>query len=151
MIWHSVAGEGQTICVISELFQVSCSSLTSSVPLTPLIKDDKMLMIWDLYPDSPAQTGARGVKIAVHQPTAYAIQFSHPLTSIDSHESSDKEFLVADCRGSIYLIDWRSESEIAREQDFRHSNIVELVDPSAVISSAGSFGSAAWRPGDANM
>jgi len=115
------------------------------------VSDDKMLMIWDLYPDSPAQTGVGDVKIAVHQPTAYAIQFSHPLTSIDSHVSSDKEFLVADCRGSIYIIDWRSEPEFAREQDFRHSNIVELVDPSAVISPVGSFGSAAWRPGDANM
>lgn len=115
------------------------------------VSDDKMLMIWDLYPDIQIQESVPGMRISRRQPTAYAIQFSHPLISIGSHVSSDKEFLVADCKGNVYITDWRSDPENAGGLDFRHSNILELTEPLAVISSTGSFGSAVWRPESANI
>ncbi|KAF8623975.1 hypothetical protein AX15_006129 [Amanita polypyramis BW_CC] len=110
------------------------------------VSDDKMLMVWDLYPDNPAQP-LEGRP----QPTAYAIPFPHPLSSIDSHASSDKEFLVADRRGFVYISDWRSDPENAVELDSCNCNVVELVNPSALLSVGGSCSSAAWRPDNADI
>jgi hypothetical protein len=106
-------------------------------------KDDKMLMVWDLHPNVTVQL--------LHerpQPTVYAIPFSHPLTSIDAHSSSDKEFLVADCKGSVYITDWKSDPENAGKHN---PNIIELIDPSTLISHTGLSGSVAWRPDNADM
>lgn len=105
-----------------------------------------MLMVWDLYPNF-------AIKLFQErpQPTVYAIPFSFALTSIDAHASSDKEFLVADCKGSVYITDWKSDPENAGKLGTYTSNTIELIDPSALVSSTGLSGSVAWRPDNADM
>jgi hypothetical protein len=131
---------------------VSGEQFSNLIPISStsyIFGDDKILMVWDL------ETGAAGSPSAGSdragdrsfqdrpQPAAYAIPFPHPLTSVSSHPLSSKEFLVSDNRGSIFLIDWRSGPE-----EFRHSNVIELVEPRALsdaVSGLGSAGVAAWR------
>lgn len=110
------------------------------------MKDDKMLMVWDLYPNVAVQVAQERP-----QPTVYAIPFSHALTSIDAHASSDKEFLVADCKGSVYITDWKSDPENAGKLGIHNPNTIELIDPSTLVSSTGPSGSVAWRPDNADM
>lgn len=123
------------------------------------VSDDTMLMVWDLYPtiDIPSNLSA-----PIHhspdaensssrpQPTAYAIPFSHPLTSIHSHPSTSKEFLVADACGSIFITDWRSDPDIDGQDNWRKLTVVELNEPYALANaSLGQnyhwSGSVAWR------
>jgi len=121
------------------------------------VSDDNMLMVWDLYPtpsnwtslDSLGMPGSSSPPPRL-QPTAYVIAFPHPLTSVDSHPSSSKEFLVSDSRGSIFLTDWRSDPD---DSDFESWRLVELVEPYALAAtSTGQSvqGWAAWRRDSAN-
>lgn len=113
--------------------------------------DDKMLMVWDLDTRATGGSPSAGSSRAGDrsfmdrpQPTAYAIPFPHPLTSVGSHPLSSKEFLVSDDHGSVFLTDWRSDPE----EDPRNLNVVELVEPRALseaVSGIGSMGAAAWR------
>lgn len=130
--------------------------------------DDKMLMVWDLHPPTPAR-GAQQDEgddnmndddddddESRPQPTAYVIPFPHPLTSISSHPHTSKEFLVSDCRGSVYLTDWRSDPVDIEEGNLRHSNLVELVEPYALSASCMGHpvkwsGSTAWRSDSVDM
>ena len=108
-------------------------------------------MVWDLDPAldivSPPSPG--GASPTRPQPTSYPIAFPHPLTSVDAHPLKSKEVLVGDCRGSIFLTDWRSDLE--NEQDSWHNQaVVELVEPRALADSAPGLsakwsGSVAWR------
>ncbi|KAF6764928.1 hypothetical protein DFP72DRAFT_869603 [Ephemerocybe angulata] len=107
------------------------------------VSDDKMLMVWDLSPpsevrhtlgDDDSMSDGSPSPAPRAQPTAYVIPFAHPLTSISSHPQTSKEFLVSDCRGSVYLTDWRSD----------------LVEPFSMAGSCMNFpvpwsGSTAWR------
>jgi hypothetical protein len=114
-------------------------------------RDDKMLMVWDLETRPAGGSPSAGSSRAGNrsfldrpQPTAYAIPFPHPLTSVSSHPLSSKEFLVSDNHGSIFLTDWRSDPE----EDPRNLNVVELVEPRALsdaVSGIGPVGAAAWR------
>ncbi|CAK5264077.1 unnamed protein product [Mycena citricolor] len=116
------------------------------------VSDDKMLMVWDLYPTT--ETSGRlsrspespGLSEGRLQPTAYVISFPHSLVSVSSHPSSSKEFLVSDVRGSLFLTDWRSDPEDESDEGWR---IVDLVEPYALASTvSGSSvvgGWAAWR------
>ncbi|KAJ7098179.1 hypothetical protein B0H15DRAFT_772575 [Mycena belliarum] len=120
------------------------------------VSDDKMLMVWDLYPTvdtssnrtSPDSLGLSGSSSPPPrlQPTAYVIAFPHPLNTVDSHPSSSKEFLVADARGSIFLTDWRSDPD---DSGFESWRLVELVEPYALAATSTGLsiqgGSAAWR------
>ena len=127
-------------------FNTTSVSSSSHIP-----GDDKMLMVWDLETrgagGSPSTGPDRaGVRTFLDrpQPAAYAIPFPHPLTSVGSHPLSSKEFLVSDNRGSIFLTDWRSDLE----EDSRHLNVIELVEPRALSDAVGGLGStgvAAWR------
>jgi hypothetical protein len=114
-------------------------------------------MVWDLDPSLdissvPVQSPTREVTPSPPprpQPTAYVIAFPHPLTTVNSHPSTGKEFVVSDCRGSIFITDWRSDPNDS-EQDWRHSNLVELVEPRALSDAVTGLsiqwtGSAAWR------
>jgi hypothetical protein len=127
-----------------------------SYPILPMLRlpnvflDDKMMMVWDLHPavGSPSRSPTPSLS-ARPQPTAYVIAFPHPLTSISSHPSTSKEFLVSDCRGSIFATDWRSDPQDANPNNWRHSSLVELTEPYALSSSyvglsKSCFGSAAW-------
>ena len=114
--------------------------------------DDKMLMVWDLDPvidiASPPSPGRSPPKRP--QPTSYVIAFPHPLTSVDSHPSTSKEVLVGDCRGSIFLTDWRSDLNDNEQESWRNQAVVELVEPRALADSAPGVstkwsGSVAWR------
>ncbi|TFK93162.1 hypothetical protein K466DRAFT_581249 [Polyporus arcularius HHB13444] len=116
------------------------------------VSDDKMLMVWDLHPNldiaSPPSPGASPP--VRPQPTAYVITFPHPLTSVNSHPSTSKELLVADCRGSIFLTDWRSDPDENEQDSWRNSAVVELVEPRALADAASGLsnkwsGSVAWR------
>ncbi|KAJ7694085.1 hypothetical protein B0H17DRAFT_1168601 [Mycena rosella] len=120
------------------------------------VSDDKMLMVWDLYPTldtssnrtSPDSLGMSGSSSPPPrlQPTAYVIAFPHPLNTVDAHPSSSKEFLVSDARGSIFLTDWRSDPE---EGDYDSWRMVELVEPYALAATSTGLsvqgGWAAWR------
>jgi hypothetical protein len=120
--------------------------------------DDKMLMVWDLHPSlfllpSPTRSlemAGTPSPPARPQPTAYVITFPHPLTTVNSHPSTSKEFLVSDCRGSIFLTDWRSDHEVRDQDSWRHSSLVELVEPYALSDASVGLsvqwsGSVAWR------
>ncbi|KAH9483812.1 hypothetical protein JR316_0003290 [Psilocybe cubensis] len=107
------------------------------------VSDDKMLMVWDLHPVVDPTQGSRTPSPALEldismsppmssrpQPTAYVIPFPHPLTTIRNHPATSKEFIVADARGSIFLVDWRSDpEEEASAAELRHSSVIELVEP----------------------
>lgn len=138
------------------------------------VSDDRMLMVWDLQPatspsqphlssapPSPSPSPMGSPDSSRPQPTAYVIPFPHPLTSISSHPLTSKEFLVSDCRGSIFLTDWRSDLEAMDDglgnASLRHGNLIELVEPYA-MSAAGMGqqvgpwgGSTAWRPDSVDM
>ncbi|KAJ6546410.1 hypothetical protein DFH09DRAFT_927287 [Mycena vulgaris] len=121
------------------------------------VSDDKMLMVWDLYPTldmssnrmSPDSLGMSGSSSPPPrlQPTAYVIAFPHPLNTVNSHPSSSKEFLVSDARGSIFLTDWRSDP--GDNSDFESWRLVELVEPYALAATSTGLsvqgGWAAWR------
>lgn len=132
------------------------------------VADDKMLMVWDLHPTldissslpspirSPAMAGTPSSPPARPQPTAYVIAFPHPLTTVNSHPSTSKEFLVSDCRGSIFLTDWRSDPEEKDHDSWRHSSLVELVEPRALSDALTGLsvqwsGSVAWRRDTVDM
>ncbi|KIJ69548.1 hypothetical protein HYDPIDRAFT_172915 [Hydnomerulius pinastri MD-312] len=110
------------------------------------VSDDKMLMVWDLHPALDIASGIPSPEISANnynssspnprpQPTAYVIAFPHPLTTVSSHPTSSKEFLVSDCRGSIFLTDWRTDPELTEQGSWRHSTLVELVEPHALAES----------------
>ncbi|RDB24026.1 Nucleoporin Nup37 [Hypsizygus marmoreus] len=125
------------------------------------VSDDKMLMVWDLRPtvDITSRGPSPGRPTPLHetpspsarpQPTAYVIAFPHPLTTISSHPSTGKEFLVSDSRGSIFMTDWRSDPQDNSQSDWRHSSLIELVEPYALSDAslgrtAQWSGSVAWR------
>lgn len=133
------------------------------------VSDDKMLMVWDLNPTldicsgvpSPVRSPRGGdlSSTSPHprpQPTAYAIAFSHALTTVNSHPSSSKEFLVSDCRGSVFLTDWRTDPELTEQGSWRHSVVVELNESRALSDSLTATtsqwsGFAAWRRDSADI
>lgn len=123
-----------------------------------------MLMVWDLDPNlniSSAPIRSPGTEVSPSppprsQPTAYVIAFPHPLTTVNSHPSTGKEFLVSDCRGSIFITDWRSDPRESDQDNWRHSNLIELVEPRALAESLAGLsvqwtGSAAWRRDTTDM
>lgn len=105
------------------------------------VSDDKMLMVWDLNPSvniaSPGSPGGGDLEDSPGrpQPTAYVLSFPHPLTSVDSHPTTSKELLVSDLRGSIFLIDWRSDPDDDDRNGWRSSSVLELVEPRALSDS----------------
>ncbi|KAG6850464.1 hypothetical protein H0H93_012885 [Arthromyces matolae] len=114
------------------------------------VSDDKMLMVWDLQPsnESPPSEQSLGVEnsnIDRPQPTAYAIPFPNPLMTISSHPLTSKEFLVSDSCGSIFLIDWRSDPREMDQNSWRHSSVLELVEPFA-LSNHAMVMSTHWSP-----
>lgn len=114
------------------------------------VSDDKMLMIWDLLPTPSPESDERSRP----QPTAYAIPFPHPLTSVNSHPTSSKELLVSDSRGSLYLTDWRSDPSDPEHAPWHHS--VELVEPYALAEASRErttpcSGSVAWSRDSVDM
>lgn len=148
---------------------MSQPSLVSFVTKTKYTKcksstDDKMLMVWDLHPSlhivSPnnGREGTDSIAPDRPQPTAYPIAFVHPLTSVNSHPFTSKEFLVSDCRGSVFLTDWRSDPDDTDQDGTRHSSVIELVEPRAlsealtgISSYSGLASSAAWRRDNTDM
>ena len=119
-----------------------CSSIIANSFRTPFkthVIDDKMLMVWDLYPAGDIESSPPPSTMSLSpspssrsQPTAYVIPFRNPLTSIRSHPSTSKEFLVSDCYGAIYLTDWRSDPDEGDPGGLWHSSLVELIEPSAL-------------------
>ncbi|KAI0303453.1 hypothetical protein B0F90DRAFT_1711156 [Multifurca ochricompacta] len=119
------------------------------------VSDDKMLMVWDLHPIinipsallSPSPSDASGSPSTSRlQPTAYVISFPHALSSVCAHASTTKDLLVADVRGSLALIDWRSDPSHAPADAWHHPRVAELAAPRAIAGGAGAFpASAAWQ------
>jgi len=125
------------------------------------VSDDKMLMVWDLYPSLDATSSRSSQSSPMSgsssppprlQPTAYVIAFPHPLTTVSSHPSSSKEFLVSDTRGSIFLTDWRSDPD---DSDYESWRLVELIEPYALAATSTGIsvpgGCAAWRGDNADI
>ena len=123
-------------------------------------------MVWDLQPTlnitsavpSPGASGqnASPPPNSRPPPTAYVIAFPHPLITVGSHPGSSKEFLVSDCRGSVFLTDWRTDPLSTEQGSWRHSTLVELIDPHALSDSLlgksyQNMGFAAWRRDNADM
>jgi hypothetical protein len=114
-------------------------------------------MVWDLNPPvNPAEKSDDASNDSVSpgprpQPTVYAIPFAHSLTSVNSHVATSKEFLVSDDRGSIFMLDWRSEPD-----DRGPNNAIELQEPRALsdvsLGLANQWsGSVSWRRDSADM
>ncbi|KAJ7172752.1 hypothetical protein C8R46DRAFT_1087215 [Mycena filopes] len=129
-----------------------------SIRYVATVSDDKMLMVWDLYPTLDTSSGRSSPESGMSaspprlQPTAYVIAFPHPLTSVSSHPSSSKAFLVSDTRGSIFLTDWRSDPE---DSDYDSWRLVELIEPYALAATSTGIsvpgGWAAWRGDNADI
>ncbi|KAJ7684840.1 hypothetical protein DFH06DRAFT_1156822 [Mycena polygramma] len=123
------------------------------------VSDDKMLMVWDLYPGIDTSSGSSSESSRMSRssspkpPTAYVIAFPHPLAGISAHPSSTKEFLISDTRGSIFLTDWRSSD--ADDSDYESWRLVELVEPYALAATSTGIsvtgGCAAWRGDNADI
>jgi hypothetical protein len=154
---HFVVVVARTVTDMWRLCQVYIKSNLPAVHLRSFA-DDKMLMVWDLAPSldmSSVPTGSPSLEKSLSptprsQPTAYVIAFPHPLTTVNSHPSTGKEFLVSDCRGSVFITDWRSDPDESEEDNWRHTNLVELVEPRALSDALTGLGvqwtgSAAWR------
>ncbi|KAF9459559.1 hypothetical protein BDZ94DRAFT_1006167 [Collybia nuda] len=116
------------------------------------VSDDKMMMVWDLHPTIMSSNQPPTPSLSARpQPTAYVIAFPRPLSTISSHPSTSKEFLISDCHGSIYITDWRSDPQDTDPNNWRHSSLVELTEPYALSGSslvglsAHCIGSAAWH------
>ncbi|PCH38782.1 hypothetical protein WOLCODRAFT_136435 [Wolfiporia cocos MD-104 SS10] len=121
------------------------------------VSDDKTLMVWDLNPPTtgPKPTDSddslmEDIIIEFPQPTAYVMTFPHPLTSVNSHPTSSTELLVADCRGSIFIKDWRADPDASEQNPWHTSSTVELVEPYALASTVTGTskrwsGSVSWR------
>ncbi|KAI0811099.1 hypothetical protein BC629DRAFT_1589844 [Irpex lacteus] len=123
------------------------------------VSDDKTFMVWDLYPALIDPRNRESVASDISeefqplqraQPTSYVINFPHPLTTVCSHPTTSREFVVADSRGSIFLTDWRSDPDENEQVSWRNSSVIELIEPRALadsISGNGSRwgGSVAWR------
>lgn len=123
-------------------FIFSSSNLLRRQPV-----DDKMLMVWDLYPSidmpSPFHSQSPSPDYALTPapdsrppPTAYVIPFPHPLSSIRAHPGTSKEFLVSDCHGSVFLTDWRTGPDDNDDGSLRHSSVIELVEPLAMAAAS---------------
>lgn len=108
-------------------------------------------MVWDLNPAINIHSPLDEDDIPERpQPTVYVVPFPHSLTSVNSHPTTSKELLVSDCRGSIFLTDWRTEWEENEHDAWRNSSVVELTEPRAlaspVISKKSKWtGSVSWR------
>lgn len=135
--------------------------------------DDKMLMVWDLRPNvdipsaprsrsrslSPSSSsastspGGGGGSSTRPQPTAYVISFPHALSSVCAHASTTKDLLVADVRGSLALIDWRSDPLHApADAAWHHPRVIEFAAPRAIAGGAGAYpASAAWQQANPDM
>ena len=131
----------------------------SYVPKT----DDKMLMVWDLHPtvDIPSaplsvspshDSSSSPASSSRPQPTAYVISFPHTLSSVCAHASTTKDLLVADVRGSLALIDWRSDPSHAPADAWHHPRVLELAAPRAIAGAAGAYpASVAWQHANPDM
>lgn len=122
-------------------------------------------MVWDLNPtvdingDDPSNTRpspSLSPSSDRPQPLAYAIPFAHPLTSIRAHPGTNKEFLVSDCFGSVFLTDWRADPEDSEDGVLRHSSILELIEPESLAASVMGgtkqwSASVDWRPDAIDM
>jgi hypothetical protein len=125
-------------------------------------------MVWDLRPNvdipsipqsrsrslSPSSPpGASSTSSTRPQPTAYVISFPHALSSVCAHASTTKDLLVADVRGSLALIDWRSDlSHAQAEAAWHHPRVIELAAPRAIAGGAAAFpASAAWQQANPDM
>lgn len=123
-------------------------------------------MVWDLQPTFDISSGVPSPEASSQntssppnprpQPTAYVIAFPHPLITVNSHPRSSKEFLISDCHGSIFLTDWRTDPALTEQGSWRHSTLVELVEPHALRDSllgksSQNMGFAAWRRDNADM
>ncbi|THH20935.1 hypothetical protein EW146_g496 [Bondarzewia mesenterica] len=137
-----------------------CGGRTNdSAKYVATVSDDKMLMVWDLHPNldipynqqSPTSDGfTPDTDAARPQPTAYPVSFPHPLTSVNAHPSVSKDLIVSDSRGSIFLTDWRSDPADTPTDSWRHSSVIELIEPRALAdatstASAHWSGSVSWR------
>lgn len=151
----------RTATDILQLYQVYIKSDLQRVVLN-LFPDDKMLMVWDLDPNlsilfPPTRSSSMETSPSPRsQPTAYVIVFPHPLTTVNSHPSTGKDFLVSDCRGSIFITDWRSDPDESNQDNWQHSNLIELVEPRALSDAMTGLsvqwtGSAAWRRDTVDM
>ena len=127
-------------------------------------------MVWDLRPnvDIPSRPQSRSRSRSLSpsspsdgtsssstrpQPTAYVISFPHALSSVCAHPSNTKDLLVADVRGSLALIDWRSDPSHAQpDAAWHHPRVVELAAPRAIAGGAAAFpASAAWQQTNPDM
>jgi hypothetical protein len=130
-------------------------------------------MVWDLRPNvdipsipqsrslsrsrslSPSSSsGASPLNASSRpQPTAYVISFPHALSSVCAHASTTKDLLVADVRGSLALIDWRSDPSHAQaDAAWHHPRVIELAAPRAIAGGAAAFpASAAWQQANPDM
>ena len=132
-------------------------------------------MVWDLRPnvDIPSRPQSRSRSRSLSpssasgasspnassssstrpQPTAYVISFPHALSSVCAHASTTKDLLVADVRGSLALIDWRSDPSHAQaDAAWHHPRVIEFAAPRAIAGGAGAFpASAAWQQANPDM
>ena len=160
-------GSDGRLCALrrDRLWCESPSLLACPLSLNIHSSDDKMLMVWDLRPNvdipsaplsrspSDAHADSDGASSARPQPTAYVISFPHALSAVCAHASTTKDLLVADVRGSLALIDWRSDPSHAPPTDaWHHPHVVEFSAPRAIAGGAGAFpASAAWHHANPDM
>jgi WD40 repeat protein len=136
------------------------------------VGEDCNLLIWNLSKrikteDDP-DTSDADMDLSMggddQAPSAYPIEFSHPLQDVIAHDANARTLLVADSRGTVSLVDWAgTENEEEVPDEWHRQRVVELMDPrrvaegitgvrtSGVPLNSSLGGGADWKPDDPNM
>ena len=122
------------------------------------------MIIWDLYASPDGEPNSDGVFASDGdysssrslRPSALVIPFASPLCSVSSHPSTNKEFLVSDSRGTLYVIDWQREPGQDDGNSFEHPCGLQLVHPRALADAVSNLsrnlaGHASWHVDNSQM
>jgi len=124
---------------------------------------DRRLVIWDIFPNPgtkanslPRESSIESIS-ATNVPSGIAetwcVTFANALRSIAVHQEVANSILVADSRGSVYLVDW----EMCRTSSYSRGDqiVMEFIEPHTlaqlIFSPAPSYtGFVSWKPSDSN-
>jgi hypothetical protein len=127
--------------------------------------DDRLLLIWDLYPTQGFEEKARvspasprpSSEVTAPSPAAWSLLLPYPLHTVLAHPENAKEIIVSDDHGSVFVVDWRSDEFLSRDGTLgpRKRIVSEYIDPLTLARGLTSqlnawSGSASWRS-DINM
>lgn len=125
--------------------------------------DDQGLLIWDIFPESraneigtPRDVSIDSMSNSIIPPSVaetWRCSFVNQLMSISVHPEMSKNLLVADSKGSTYLVDWEACRTLKPRND--EAILMEFIEPRSLsqllFDRKHSYtGSVAWKSDDSN-